>query len=92
MVFSTSTWRHFSGQDDVKPTLHVPMVYENIPASAPHWEYHMLSVDTREEELPTEASLNKLGAQGWMLVSVLEQRLSESGSRVHYYFVRQQEA
>jgi hypothetical protein len=68
------------------------MVYENIPASAPHWEYHMLSVDTREEESPTEASLNKLGAQGWMLVSVLEQRLSESGSRVHYYFVRQQEA
>jgi len=92
MVFRPSSWKSIAGQNDVPLTLHVPMVYENVPASTLHWEYRVLSVDTREEELLDEARLNELGTQGWMLVSVLDQRQAGSGSRVHYYFVRQQEA
>lgn len=92
MVFSQSSWRILSGQNDVQPALHVPMVYENLPASQPDWEYRVLSVDTREEALPDEARLSELGAQGWLLVSVLEPRRPESAGHVHYYFVRQKAA
>ena len=91
-MLKQSSWGHFAGQNDVQPALHVPMVYENIAASPQHWEYHVLSVDTREEELPNDARLNELGAQGWLLVGVLESRASETHVRVYYYFVRQQEA
>jgi hypothetical protein len=90
MSASMSIWRHFTGQNDVQPILHVPMIYENLPYSAPRWEYRVLRVDAREEGLPDQAYLNELGAQGWMLVSVLEQSRSESGSIVYYYFVRPQ--
>ncbi len=82
----TSSWKDIAGQNDVHSALHVPMVYETIPTSPPRWEYRVWPVDTRE--LPTEESLNELGEQGWLLVSVL----TESNSRVHYYFVRQKEA
>lgn len=89
MSFHIAPWRSVLGQQDVPPTLHVPIVYDNTPADVPLWEYHLLKVDTREEELPTEAHLNDLGTRGWMLVSILEQRLSEHHAYVHYYFVRQ---
>lgn len=82
----------FFGQNDVQPALHVPMVYESVVASQPNWEYRVLSVDPREEELPDEARLSELGAQGWLLVGVLEPRQSEARTRVYYYLVRQKEA
>lgn len=90
MVVTTSFWKTFAGHADVQPILHIPMVYENLPASAPRWEYRVVSVDVRENELPDEGALNELGAQGWMLVGALEQRRAESSARVYYYFVRQQ--
>lgn len=92
MMFSMSSWKQFAGQNDVQPALHIPMVYENIPASPLHWEYRVLSIDTREEALPDQAYLSELGAQGWLLVGVLEPRQSEARARVYYYFVRQKEA
>ena len=92
MLFTTSSWKSLAGQNDVQPTLHIPVIYENVPASLPRWEYRVVNVDAREEALPDDAYLNDLGAQGWLLVSVQEQRLPESKTLVHYYFVRQQEA
>lgn len=89
MALTTSTWKTFAGHADVQPILHIPVVYENLPASVPRWEYRVVSVDVRESELPDESELNELGAQGWMLVGVLEQRRAESSARVFYYFVRQ---
>jgi len=91
-MLKMSSWGHFAGQNDVQPALHIPMVYENITADPQQWDYRVLSVDTREEALPDDARLNELGAQGWLLVSVLEPRQSEAHSRVYYYFVRQKEA
>lgn len=90
MVVTTSVWKQFAGQNDVQPILHIPVVYENLPYSAPRWEYRVLSVDVREKELPDSDALNELGAQGWMLVGTLEQSHAERSSLVHYYFVRQQ--
>lgn len=78
-----------SGQTDERINLPLPMVYENVPVELPRWEYRVLTVDTREEALPDVALLNELGAEGWSLVGVLEQRTSSSGSIVHYYFIRQ---
>jgi len=91
-MLSMSSWGHFAGRDDVQPALHVPMVYESITASPQHWEYRVLSIDTREEALPDEARLSELGTQGWLLVSVLEPRQPEAHGRVYYYFVRQKDA
>ncbi|MEO7018554.1 MAG: hypothetical protein ABI234_00190 [Ktedonobacteraceae bacterium] len=89
MRLTNSSWKELAGQKDVLPGIHVPMVYESIPASLPNWEYHVLSVDTREAQLPDEATLNDLGKQGWLLVSTLEQRVAEGSLCVHYYFVRE---
>lgn len=86
----TSSWKDLLGQNDVHSALHVPMVYESVPTSPQHWEYRVLDVDARE--LPTEALLNELGEQGWLLASILEQPLAENRTRVQYYFVRQKAA
>jgi hypothetical protein len=75
-----------TGQKDVQYALPIPMVYEHVPADPARWEYHVLTVDTREEPLPDAVQLNELGSKGWVLVGVLN--LSES-PRVQYYFVRQ---
>lgn len=88
MLFTTLPWKVFAGQNDIQPSLHIPMVYERVPSSPLLWEYHVLTVDSREESLPDEAALNELGQDGWLLVNVLEQQISEKGSRISYYFVR----
>ncbi len=82
----------FFGQNDVQPALHVPMVYESVAANPQRWDYRVVSVDPREEELPDEASLVELGAEGWLLVGVLEPHQGGAKARVYYYFVRQKEA
>lgn len=92
MLFTRSSRQKLAGQNDVQPSLHIPMIYERVPANPLLWEYRVLSVDTREEVLLDEARLNELGSQGWLLTNVLEQRLSESGARIHYHFVRPKEA
>jgi hypothetical protein len=80
------------GQQDVRPMLPLPMVYENVPEIPTNWEYKVLTVDTREMDLPDVAALNELGDQGWLLTSVLDQRTSHGSTFVHYYFVRQKKA
>ena len=64
---------------DVPGILHVPMVYEQVPVEPVRWEYRVLTVDTREEDLPDAVQLNELGAQGWLLVGILDQRTMGSG-------------
>jgi hypothetical protein len=49
------------------------MVYEQMPVEPVRWEYHVMIVDTREMDLPDTAQLNELGAQGWLLVGILNQ-------------------
>jgi hypothetical protein len=79
------TVKQLTEQKDVLNSIHVPMVYERVPAEPAKWEYRVLIVDRREEDLPEVVRLNELGEQGWLLVGVLDQ----GNSKVHYYFVRQ---
>ena len=89
MLFTTSSRKLLAEHHDVHSTLHVPMTYESVPVSLPAWEYRVVHIDMREEELLNEEALNELGTQGWLLVSILEQPISERSKRVHYHFVRQ---
>jgi hypothetical protein len=68
-----------SDQGNVPGSLHVPMVYEQLPVEPVHWEYHVLIVDTREIDIPDTTQLNELGAQGWLLVGIIDQRTMGSG-------------
>ncbi len=73
ITMSFRTGIGLSEQRDVPNSIHVPMVYEQVPVEPVRWEYHVLTVDTREKDLPDAVQLNELGAQGWLLVGVLEQ-------------------
>jgi hypothetical protein len=48
------------------------------------WEYKELARDAESGELPTEAELNALGADGWELAGTVR-----AGQRVHFYFKRE---
>jgi hypothetical protein len=78
-----------SEQGNVQGSLHVPIVYEQLPVEPVSWEYHVLNVDTREMDLPDIVQLNELGAKGWLLVGIIDQGTTEKSPFVHYYFVRQ---
>jgi hypothetical protein len=61
-----------------------PMVFE--PAEPQRWEYHVVRIDPREDEPLAEDTLTALGAEGWLLASVLEPRAGHPA--LYYYFVR----
>jgi len=69
----------------------VPMVYEPIRRERVRWEYHVISLDPREDAPLTGTRLAELGADGWLLAGVQELPVSQSSRRVFYYFVRQAE-
>ena len=89
MFVKNPSYTRMAEKPDVHPLVHVPMVYEKPqPAS---WEYHVLTVDTRETELPDVAQLSELGQEGWILVSILDERVLAKGVKVYYYFVRREQ-
>ena len=81
MSFRMGNGFGLSDQGHVPGSLHVPMVYEQLPVDPVRWDYHVLSVDTREMDVPDTAQLNELGAQGWLMVGILDQRTMGSGLR-----------
>ncbi len=66
-------------QGNAPGSLHVPMVYEQMPVEPVRWEYYVMNVDTREMDVPDITQLNELGSQGWLLVGILDQRTMGSG-------------
>jgi hypothetical protein len=50
----------------------------------PRWEYKELVREGESRQLPSEAELNALGADGWELAGV-----ASDGLRVHFYFKRE---
>ena len=79
----------YSDQRENPGNLHVPMVYEQVSTEPVKWEYHVLTVDPREGDLPESVQLNELGTQGWLLVGVVDQGKTGRSSLLLYYFVRQ---
>jgi hypothetical protein len=88
--FQSQRYNHLSMADkpDVRPSVFIPTVYEQVTAEPAQWEYHVLTVDVREAPLPDAEQLNALGKEGWILVSILDESASGKGHRVHYYFAR----
>ncbi|MDQ2907612.1 MAG: hypothetical protein M3Y81_29235 [Chloroflexota bacterium] len=76
------------GQEDVRPPLHIPMVYEQVQMEPASWEYQVLTIDAREEALLDAERLNEMGGKGWFLVGMLDQGATGKSSLIHYYFVR----
>ena len=70
---SFRTGNGLTDHGNVPGNLHVPMVYEQFPVEPVHWEYHVMTVDTREMDVPDATELNELGAQGCLLVGILNQ-------------------
>lgn len=64
----------------------LPIVYE--PAEPAQWQYHVVSIDPREDEPLDETALSALGADGWLLAGILPPPADEPKARIHYYFVR----
>jgi hypothetical protein len=48
------------------------------------WEYKDLVCEDNASDLPSEAELNTLGADGWELTGTVRE-----GPRVHFYFKRE---
>jgi hypothetical protein len=63
----------------------LPIVFEQ--AARIRWEYHVVTLDPREEEPLDAARAGELGAEGWLLASVLDLTGQPHG-RLHYHFVR----
>ena len=80
---------HMNGKADDRPRVHVPTVYEHIDAQPVQWEYHVLTLDAREASLPDADTLNALGKEGWIMIGLLDERMSGNGGLIHFYFVRQ---
>jgi hypothetical protein len=77
-------------KEDIRSTVHVPMVYETVVTPPVRWEYYVLKVDPREEALPDAPQLNALGQEGWILAGMLDERVTSKSPYVYYYFVKQQ--
>ncbi|EFH80737.1 hypothetical protein [Ktedonobacter racemifer] len=74
-------------QESQPGSVFIPMVYEQ--AQAARWEYKILTVDPAEEALPDEVRLSELGAEGWVMAGLLDERSTGKGKKIHYYFLRQ---
>lgn len=64
-----------------------PIVYERV-TEPQRWEYHSVAIDPREDEPLDERALNALGAEGWLLVSVIQPAAGDGANKLIYYFMR----
>lgn len=71
------------------PSLAVPIIFEKVETPRARWEYHVVTIDPREQEPLGEAELAALGGEGWLLAGILPHPSERVTSRVSYYFVRQ---
>ncbi|GAC1656002.1 MAG: hypothetical protein NVS4B12_28540 [Ktedonobacteraceae bacterium] len=86
MFVPTTSRPRMTEKPEGRSMSYVPMVYEKFEPTPTRWEYHVLTVDTREQELPDAIQLNELGSKGWILVNVVN---LSTNTFVYFYFVRQ---
>src|SRR6266700_3938364 len=67
-----------SEQPNTRYSLPIPMVYENVRVEPANWEYHVLTIDAREETLPDAARLSELGRHRQEFVDPLLLRTPEN--------------
>jgi hypothetical protein len=65
--------------------LSMPVVFDDL--GPPRYEYHVVTIDLREDEPLDETALQSLGKDGWLLAGLLPP--ADGGAkRLIYYFVR----
>ncbi|HEX9039277.1 MAG TPA: hypothetical protein VF808_20015 [Ktedonobacterales bacterium] len=64
-----------------------PIVYERV-TEPQRWEYHTVTIDLHDDEPLDARALNALGAEGWMLLSVVQTAKRGEGASLTYYFMR----
>lgn len=67
-------------------SLPMPVVFEAAPPQ--RWEYHVVTIDPREENPLAEDRLAALGQDGWLLAGILHFPTAATPTRITYYFVR----
>ena len=92
MYVSTSAYTRMTERADMRSSVHIPMVYEEVQPATQLWEYHVLKVDASEAALPDDTQLNELGQQGWIMSGIVDERATNRGRYVYYYFMRQRAA
>jgi hypothetical protein len=82
--------RTLADQPPTQPfSLPMPIVYERVTDRV-HWEYHVVTVDLREEPPLDDERLSALGAEGWLLAGAVQPPSArETAHTIVYYFVRQ---
>ena len=89
MIITQPYYTRMSTDSKVRSLAHIPMIYEPAPSTPLPWEYHVLTIDPQEASLPNAEQLNSLGCEGWVLVGLLDERMTGKGKLIHYYFIRQ---
>ena len=79
MYVSTSSYTRMAERADIRSSVHIPMVYEEVQPATQAWEYHVLRVDAAEVALPDEVQLNELGQQGWIMSGIIDERATNRG-------------
>lgn len=70
-----------------QPLVTTPIVFE--PAAPAKFEYRVLSIDLREEAPLEDERLSALGAEGWILTSILTLPVRDNpAARLLYHFLR----
>lgn len=70
-------------------SLPMPIVYDQTPARV-KWEYHVVTVDLREQPPLGDDETAALGADGWLLAGIVQPPAAREPSHtLIYYFVRQ---
>ena len=67
-------------------SLPMPVVFDEVGPQ--RYEYHVVSIDPREDEPLDESALQALGKDGWLLAGILPPTEGGSSKRLVYYFVR----
>ena len=79
---------HMASSPEVRSSLPIPTVYEQLPSQPVRWEYQVISLETAETSFLDAEQLNALGKESWMLVGLLDERATGRGTKVYYYFMR----
>ena len=66
--------------------LSMPVVFDEVGPQ--RYEYHVVSIDPREDEPLDETALQALGKDGWLLAGILPLAEGSPTKRLVYYFVR----
>jgi hypothetical protein len=65
--------------------LSMPVVFDEVGPQ--RYEYHVVSLDPREDEPLDETALQALGKEGWLLAGILPPA-DGAAKRIVYYFLR----